>query len=73
MKIRSFAVAAVAALALAACNKPADDTVKVDSAAPANATPTVVPTDSVAKTDSAAPTTTTDSAKPTADTGAAKK
>lgn len=68
MKIRSFSLAAFAVVALAACNKPADTPAVVDSAAPANATPTVAPVDSTAKVDSTAPKPATDSAKPTADT-----
>ncbi len=69
MNIRTITVAAFAAVALAACNKPADTPAVVDSTAtPANATPTVAPTDSAVKTDSMAPKASMDSAKPTADT-----
>ncbi len=66
MNIRSISLAAFAVVALAACTKPAD-TPAVDSSAPANATPTVVPTDSAMKLDSTAPTPATDSAKPAVD------
>ncbi len=68
MNIRTITVAAFAAVALAACNKPADTPAVTDTTAPANAAPTVAPTDSTAKVDSTAPKAMTDSAKPTADT-----
>ncbi len=67
MNIRSITLAAFAAVALAACNKPAA-TPAPDSTAPANATPTVAPTDSTVKLDSIAPKPAMDSTKPTADT-----
>ncbi len=70
MTIRTLrlSAAALATVALVACNKPADTPAVSDSSAPANATPTVAaPTDSAVKTDSTTPQVKPDSAKPTAD------
>lgn len=69
MTIRSFTLAAFATVALVACNKPADTPAVSDSAAPANATPTIAtPTDSALKADSLAPKPPMDSSKPATDT-----
>lgn len=58
-----IAAAALATVALAACNK-ATETPKADSTAAANATQTTMPVDSSLKIDSTAPKPTIDSAKP---------
>jgi hypothetical protein len=70
MTIRTLRIsaAALATVALVACNKPANTPAVPDSSAPANATPTVsTPTDSTVKPDSTAPKAKPDSAKPIAD------
>jgi hypothetical protein len=79
MTIRTLRLgaAALATVALAACNKAAE-TPKVDSTAAANATQTVAPTiDSATKVDSTKPKALDDSTKPKADSAkpadAAKK
>ena len=69
MTIRTLRLgaAALATIALAACNKAAE-TPKTDSTAAANATPTVAPAiDSSVKVDTTTPRTTVDSAKPKVD------
>jgi PBP1b-binding outer membrane lipoprotein LpoB len=65
MTIRTLRVgaAALATIALAACNK-ATETPKADSTAAANATQSTTPVDSTLKIDSTAPKPTVDSAKP---------
>lgn len=69
MTIRTLRLgaAALATVALAACNK-ATETPKTDSTSAANATPTVAPAiDSSPKVDTTAPKATVDSAKSKAD------
>lgn len=74
MTIRTLRLgaAALATVALAACNKAGNTPAVVDTTAPAAAQTTVMPVDSTAPIDTAAPAV-VDSAKPTADMAAPKK
>jgi hypothetical protein len=73
MRSLRLGAAALATVALAACNKPADKPV-IDSTNPANATQSMpaTPVDSTVKPDSIAPKPATDSAKPMTTTDSAK-
>jgi hypothetical protein len=73
MRFLRLGAAALATVALAACNKPADQPV-IDSTNPANATQSMpaTPVDSSVKPDSVAPKALIDSAKPMPTTDSAK-